>query len=71
MVALGSCFESLSGKDVTTIFELYEATMSAAMTDEAVKVHEAPDSVAEQRGSTPPLPKEAGGDEPPVLPVPA
>ena len=25
MVALGSCFESLSGKDVTAIFELYEA----------------------------------------------
>jgi hypothetical protein len=31
MVALGPRFESLSGKDVTAIFELYKATPSAAM----------------------------------------
>ena len=63
MVALGSRFESLSGEDVTAILELYEAALSAAMTAEAVKVHEAMNSVAKQRGSSPPSPNEAGGDE--------
>jgi hypothetical protein len=63
MVALGSRFESLSGKDVTAILELYEAAPSAAMTAEAVKVHKVPDSVAEQEGSSPRSPNEAGGDE--------
>jgi len=48
MVALGPRFESLSGKDITAILELYKATPSAAMTAETVKVHKAPDSVAEQ-----------------------
>ena len=48
MVALGPCFESLSSKDVNAILELYKATPSAAMTTEAVKVHNAQDSVAEQ-----------------------
>jgi hypothetical protein len=28
MAVLGLCFESLSSKDVTVIFELYEATLS-------------------------------------------
>ena len=63
MVALGSHFESLSGKDVTAIFELYEAAPSAETTAKAVKVHEALDTVAEQQGFSPPLPNEAGGDE--------
>jgi len=48
MVALGPRFESLSDEDVTAIFELYDATPSVAVTGEAVKVPEAPDSVAEQ-----------------------
>ena len=63
MVALGSRFETLSGEDVTAIFELYEATSSAAMTAKTVKVPEAPDSVAEQQRSSPPTPNKAGGDE--------
>ena len=48
MAALGSCFESLSGEDVTAIFELYEATPSVASMADAVEVPEALDSVAEQ-----------------------
>ena len=48
MAALGPCFESLSGEDVTAIFELNKASPSVAMTAEAVKAPEAPDSVAEQ-----------------------
>jgi hypothetical protein len=47
MVALGSRFESLSSEDVTAILKLYEAT-PAVMTAKAVKVHEAPDSVAKR-----------------------
>jgi len=53
MAAGGNRFESLSDKDVTTIFELYEATLSVAMMANAVEVPEAPDSVAEQQGSHP------------------
>ena len=63
MVALGPRFVSLGGEDVTAILELYEATPSAATMAKAVEVHEAPDSVAEQQKSSPPLPNEAGGDE--------
>ena len=48
MVALGPCFESMSGEYVTAILELYEATPSAARMAEAVMVHKAPASVAEQ-----------------------
>ena len=52
MVALGPHFESLSDEDVTAILELYEATPSVATTAEAVMVHEAPASVAEQLSTT-------------------
>jgi hypothetical protein len=63
MVALGSCFESLSDEDVNTIFELYEATPSVAMTVGLVEVPDAPDSVAKHQASHPPLLHETGGDE--------
>jgi hypothetical protein len=61
MVAVGPCFESFSGEDVTAILELCEATPSMATTAEAVMVHNAPTSVAKQRNQ-PPL-NEVGGDE--------
>ena len=48
MAALSPRFESLSGKDVTPIFELYENTPNVATMAEAVKVPEAPESVAKQ-----------------------
>lgn len=48
MASLVNCFESLSSKDVTTIFELYEATPCVAMMADAVKVPKALDSVAKQ-----------------------
>jgi hypothetical protein len=61
MVALGSRFESRSGEDVSAILELFKATPSVMTTAEAVMVHKAPASVAEQQN--PPLLNEAGGDE--------
>ena len=48
MAALCPHFESLSGEDATAILELYEATLSVAMTAEAVNVPEV-HSFAEQR----------------------
>ena len=63
VAALGPFFVFFSGEDVTAIFELYKATPSVATMANAVKVPEAPDSVAEQQESHPPSPYEAGGDE--------
>lgn len=69
LATLGNCFTPLNSSDVTAIFDLYKATLSVTVTDNAITVPMVLGSVCKQQKPYPPLRIEADGDEATGSPV--